>query len=243
MRWVAAFSVFCGMLAGQTPAFETASLKPADPSQSRMDFLVLPGGRLRVMNQTLVEMVRQSYQLKGYQRVNGGPGWKDSERFDVEAKAPGNVSRDEVMAMLRTLLAERFQLQVRRGSHEGNVYDLVVAKGGPKLKASTAEAAYLRLYRNTPPELPGVSYTIGGQKVTIARLVDFLMGTVQRPVVDRTGISGEFDFKIDYAVEGHSEQGPSIFTALQEQLGLKLQAAKGMIESLTMERAERPTAN
>lgn len=145
--------------------------------------------------------------------------------------------------MLRALLEDRFQLKVRRESHEGNIYEMVTAKAGPKLKPSTAESSYLRLNRNTPSDLPGVSYTIAGQKIGIPRLVDYLMGTVGRPIVDRTGIDGEFDFKIDYAVEGHSETGPSIFTALQEQLGLRLQPAKGAIETLVIEKAERPAEN
>lgn len=223
-------------------SFEAASVKPAAPEQSAVDFVVSPGGYLRITNLTLLGMVREAYQAK-YWQVSGGPGWIDAERFNIEAKASGNPSRGEVMAMLRSLLAERFQLRARRETREGNVYELVVAKGGPKLKPSAADSSFLRLFRNTPPELPGVSYTIQAQKVSMARLADDLMGETQRPVIDRTAIAGEFDFRIDYAVDGHSETGPSIYTALQEQAGLKLQAAKGPIEMLIIEKAERPAAN
>jgi uncharacterized protein (TIGR03435 family) len=226
----------------QAQTFEVASVKPADPSRSMVDFVVSPGGRLRVINLTLAEMVREAYEMKFFE-LSGGPGWVNSDRFDIEAKAAGEPSRREIMAMLRSLLEERFHLKVRRESREAGVYELVTAKGGPKLKPSIADSSYLRLYRHTPPELPGVLYTIAGQKSSIARLADHLTGTAQRRVIDRTGIEGEFDFKIDYAVEGHSDEGPSIFTALQEQLGLKLQAAKGQVEHLVIESAERPSAN
>ena len=145
--------------------------------------------------------------------------------------------------MLQSLLVERFQLKLRRETREGNVFELVEAKSGLKIKKSTADSSHLRLIRNTPPELPGVSYTIIGQKVSITKLGEHLMGEVQRPVFDRTGIVGEFDFKIDYAIEGNLETGPSIFTALQGQIGLKLQAVKGPVETLVIEKAERPVEN
>lgn len=231
----------CVALYAQT--FEVASIKRADPSRSMVDLRTLPGGRLQVVNLTLAEMIHAAYELKSYQRVEGVNGWPETDRFNIDATAGREASRQEVMAMLRALLEERFRLKVRRDSHEGNIYELVIAKGTPKLKRSAAETSYVRLIRHTPPQLPGVRYSIAGQKATVANLVDHLMGTVGRPVVDRTGIEGEYDFTVEYAVEGHADEGPSIFTALQEQLGLKLQAAKGLIETLTIESAERPTEN
>src|SRR6266567_1294132 len=95
------------------PTFEVASVKPASPNQNAFDFVVSPGGRLRITNLTLAEMIREAYQLKYYQ-VSGGPGWLNTDRFNVEAKAPGQPTRNEVMVMLQALLAERFQLRVRR---------------------------------------------------------------------------------------------------------------------------------
>jgi uncharacterized protein (TIGR03435 family) len=224
------------------PSFEVASVKPADPSQRAVDLVISPGGRLRAVNVTLTDMLREAYQVKYYQ-VSGGPGWMESARFNIEAQAPGEPGRNEMMAMLRTLLVERFQLKVRREMREGNVFELVVAKGGPKLKTSMADRSYISTIRNTPPELPGISYTVLGQKASMAKLADDLKGWVERPVFDRTGLAGEYDFKVDFAIEGHLDAGPSIFTALPEQLGLKLQAAKGPIETLVIEKAERPTEN
>lgn len=121
MRLIWLLLLSWGALAAE---FEVASVRPPDPRQSAVDFVISPGGRLRVTNLTPLEMVREAYRMK-----------------------------------YRSLLEERFQLKVRREVREGNVYELVVAKGGPKLKASTAESSFLRLYRNTPRELPGLSYT------------------------------------------------------------------------------------
>jgi len=247
-KWLPALCFSCTMLTralGQSSPpllFEVASVRPADPNQRAVDFVISPGGRLRVINMALAELICEAFQVKYYQ-VSGGPGWVNDARFNIEAKATGEPSRKEIMAMLQTLLIERFQLKVRRETREGNVFELVAAKSGPKLKRSSADTSYLRLERNTPRELPGVSYTIIGQKVSMAKLADDLRGKLQRPVLDRTDIRGEFDFKIDYAIEGQSDVGPSIFTAIQEQLGLRLQTAKGPLEKLVIEKAERPIEN
>lgn len=233
-------SFFSAVLCGQT--FEVASVKPAKPEQSIVDFQVLPGGRLRIVNLTLAEIVRSAYRMKFFQTA-GGPAWMQSDRFNIEATASGELDREAMMAALRALLADRFHLQVRREAREGNVYELIVAKNGPKLKDSTAASTRVRLIRNTPPQLPGVSYTIDGEKATMARFAEELIGPTQHMVVDRTGLTGEYDFKVDYALEGHNEEGPSIFTALPEQLGLRLQAAKAPVETLVILNAEKPTAN
>ena len=170
MLGLAAFAVCAAFAqnAAPPPAFEVASVKPA-PQNEAADFRTYPGGRLTMTNLTLEVIIREAFTVKHYQ-ISGGPRWLESDRFDIEAKADGNPSREQMMAMLRTLLAERFQLKVHRETREGDVYALVVAKGGPKLKESTAQDSYMRLFRNTPPELPGVSYTQTGQKASMAML-------------------------------------------------------------------------
>jgi uncharacterized protein (TIGR03435 family) len=248
-KWLPAtclVSVISAIAVGQnvaSPTFEVASVKPVSRDQrSIVDFVISPGGRLRITNLTLADMIRQAYQVK-YWQVKGGPGWLDTDRFNVEAKAAGEATRKELMLMLQSLLTERFHLRVRREAREGKVYELVIASHGRNLEPSTANTSFLRLYRKDPPELPGIGYTIVGQKVSLSRLAEYLMGELERPVLDHTGTSGDFDFKIDYAIEGHSETGPSIFTALKEQLGLRLRPAKGSIEMLVIEHADRPTEN
>ena len=188
-------------------------------------------------------IIQEAYGVKRYQ-LSGGPAWLHADLFDIEAKAEGDPSRDQMMDMLQTLLADRFQLKVHRETREDNVYALVVAKGGPKLTPSTADKFRIALHRNTPVDQEGVDYTIAGQKATAGqiaeRLGDMLLG---RPVLDRTGIKGEFDFKVRYATDDNPDTGPSIFAAVQEQLGLKLEAAKGPIEILVIDQAEKPSGN
>jgi uncharacterized protein (TIGR03435 family) len=239
--------VSCGLFgqsAGVPAAFDVASVKPASAtSRQGADFRVLPGGTLQVTNLNLRVIIEEAFGVKAYQ-ISGGPGWFGTDEFDIEAKADGNANRGRVMAMLRTLLAERFQLKVHRETREGNVYVLVVAKNGPNLKAATGEQSFVRLYRNTPTDQPGVSYTIAGQKASLALLAERLADMqLDRPVLDRTGIKGEFDFKLDYAIDDNPDSGPSIFSAIQEQLGLKLEAAKGPVETLVIDHVERPSGN
>jgi uncharacterized protein (TIGR03435 family) len=230
---------------GQTsePAFDIVSVKPVAPmSREPLDLRVQRDG-LKITNLTLKVIVQNAFDVKNYQ-ISGGPAWLDTDGFDIVAKTEREATREEILAMLRTLLAGRFGLKTRREAREGNVFALVVAKNGPKLKQSTADQSSIRLYRNTPPDQPGVSYTIGAQKASMilfaTRLGDLEVG---RPVLDRTGLKGEFDFKLDYAINDDPDVGASIFTAIQEQLGLKLESTKGPVEMLIIEHAEKPSAN
>jgi uncharacterized protein (TIGR03435 family) len=227
-----------------TPRFEVASIKPVPQASGvSLDFRVERGGRLTVTNLTLKVIILQAFGVKQYQ-IAGGPAWLDTDRFDIAAKAEGDPGRQQMMAMPQALLADRFQLKVHRETKEGNVFVLVAAKGGPKLKPSTAAESYIRLYRNTPMDQVGVDYTIGAQKASMSLFAERL-GEMQlgRPVLDRTGLPGEFDFKLNYAINDDPDTGPSIFSAIQEQLGLKLDAAKGPIETLVIDHAEKPSAN
>jgi uncharacterized protein (TIGR03435 family) len=238
-----AVAVFTSLALPAQPAFDVASVKPAGPDNRGADFRVYPGGRLRITNLNLDLIIREAYAVKPYQ-IAGGPAWLKTDRFDIDAKTEGDPSRRQMMAMLQTLLADRFQLKVHRETREDNDYALVTAKGGPKLTPSTADESYVRLYRNTPVDQTGVDYTIAGQKASLAliaeRLGDMELG---RPVLDRTGIKGEFDFKLRYAIDDNPDTGPSIFAAIQEQLGLKLEAAKGPVEILVIDKVEKPSRN
>jgi uncharacterized protein (TIGR03435 family) len=198
---LAAVAAMFGQSAMNPPAFEVASVKAVPAASGKpLDFRTYPGGRLEVTNLTLKSILQLAYGVKGYQ-LTGGPAWLDTDRFDIVAKASGDASRAELLAMLQTLLADRFQLKVHRESKESNVYALVVGKNGPKLKESTAGQSYVRLYRKEPPDQPGVHYTIDAQKVSMALLAERLGGEWARPVLDRTGIQGEFDFKLDYSID------------------------------------------
>ena len=230
-----------GMLMAQA-SFDVASVRGADPKQGSVDFRIHPGGRLSITNSTLDGVIAMAYGVKRSQ-MKGGPGWLATDRFNIEAKAEGEPARSEMMLLLQNLLRERFALRVHPETREGVVYTLVELKGRHKYKPSTAEVSHLGLRRNTPQHLPGVSYTIQAQRITMARFASELAGQLDAPVSDRTGLPGDFDFELDFAIDDKPESGPSIFTAIQEQLGLKLVASKGPVEVLVVDRAGKPSQN
>ena len=203
-----------------------------------------PGGSLTVTNLTLQTLVQEAYGVKRYQ-IAGGPKWLDSDRFDIAAKAEGDPNRKQMMAMLRTLLADRFQLKARRESREGNVYALVVAKNGARLKEpASGDQSFIHLARFDPPERPTLTYVLYGQKTSMPLLAERLAGELSAPVLDRTGIKRDFDFRLEFAYdESQPDSGPSIIGAIQEQLGLKLEPAKGPVETLVIETAAKPSGN
>ncbi len=225
------------------PKFEAASIKAVDMNQRAFAVdLRVRGTRLTITNLTLKEMIRWAWDMRLDQMTGTLPGWTETKRYSIDAVAAEASPQDQFRLRLRDLLAERFGLVAHNGVREGTVYALVAGKGGFKGKASASENSYLRLNRNTPPELPGVSYTIQAQKVTIGRLAEHLSGTLQAPVTDRTGVAGEFDFELPYAIDG-ADGGPSIFTSVQDVLGLRLEASKGSVPILVVERAVEPTEN
>jgi uncharacterized protein (TIGR03435 family) len=189
---------------------------------------------------TLKLLIARAYGVAEAQ-IEGGPGWMDAERYDIAAKAdtPLEMSREEVRPCLQALLAERFQLAVHRKSKQGAVYSLMIAKNAPSLNP------------HSEPGRPGVSVssdsgtvTITATKTTMPRLAEYLSSQAGRPVIDNTGLKGEYDFRVEWATdEAPGSSRPSMFTALQEQLGLKLNATKGTIEVILVDRAERPLAN
>jgi uncharacterized protein (TIGR03435 family) len=200
---------------------------------------VSPGGSLTITNLALKFIILKAFDVK-YSQVSGGPGWLDTTGFNIVAKSEGNPSQSQMLAMLRTLLADRFQLKVHRETKEGNVYALVVAKNGPKLKEPTGDRSWVSLIRITPPDRPGLNYALQGRKTSMALFAKELCDQVGRPVLNRTGIQGEFDFRVDYSTDDNPETGPSIFAAMQEQLGLRLEATKGPLETLVVDHAEKP---
>ena len=226
------------------PAFEVASVKPADPAARRgIDFRISPGGLLRATNVTVVNLINQAYSLKHYQ-LSGGPGWLDSARFDIDAKAAGDPSREQMMAMLQSLLADRFQLKVHWESREQSIYALLAAKGGPKLqppKKDDLPAAVRIGFSGSAGDKK--TYVLWGHKASLAMIAANL-GEAERPVFDRTGIQGEFDFRLEFAADDSKpEDGPSLFTAIQEQLGLRLESAKGPVQTLIVDHAGKPSVN
>jgi len=233
------------------PHFEVASVKASPPVPFGQSININLGtarrGELSLGNTTLGECIRFAYGLVSEDQV-AGPAWiNDREtRFDILAKASPDTPRERLLLMLQSLLAERFQLEFHREPRKIAHYALVVAKNGPKLRAAEADPAGARQ-----------SYGKGRifhSQITMDTLAMLLSRQLREAVLDMTGIQGRYDVKLEWALEGlrpaetkEAEEraaGSSIFTALQEQLGLKLEPRKEPLEVLVVDRAERvPLAN
>jgi uncharacterized protein (TIGR03435 family) len=225
------------LASGQTLAFEVASVKrtPADAppgSQSKLD-----PGHVTFTGVTLQALIRRAYDVKGYQI--SGPDWINTERYEISAKFPAKYGVDQIVVMLQNLLAERFKLTIRRDTREMPVYALVLGKGG------------LKNAKETELGPGGISTNPGkmtATKINMARLAEALSNRVDRPVIDMTGLNGIYDLTLEWAPDqtATSDNGPTadIYTALQQQLGLRLESRKAPMELLVVERAERtPTEN
>jgi len=195
--------------------------------------------------------VQLAYSVQRYQIV-GAPRWFSNEAFDIEAKpeTPFSPTAEESKTMLRALLAERFGLSVRRETRTGTVYNLVVAKGGPKSQAT-----------QTPPEQRSVRGGMGSFTATGVTLEFFLQrvsAQLEGPIFDRTGLTGEYDINLHWTPERQTMSAvttqangepamevddPALTTALDEQLGLKLERTKGPVETLVIQGVERPARN
>jgi uncharacterized protein (TIGR03435 family) len=224
---------------GQTPAFEAASIKRSTALENGTDLDSTPG-TMTMRNFSLRSLVRVAYGVKEYQVV-GGPKWMDSERYNINAKAAGPAKDAELMLMLRTLLGERFQVEVHRESKASQGYALVTVKGGLKIKAVEGSG-------NNSTSSHGGSLTAKG--VSMARLCDWLARRLNAPVMDATGIAGVFDFKLEWTPEEAppgtpASAGPdfSLIAALQEQIGVKLEGRKVSVEMIVVDRAEKPSEN
>jgi uncharacterized protein (TIGR03435 family) len=266
--WIGA--VAAAQAAAPPPAFEVASVKPytppvlpgivylarSDPGPAKF---LISGTRVSTHG-NLLALVRLSYDFKPSQ-VSLSPKWADrwatSEIYEIEAIAPGHAipTLAQVREMMQTLLAERFQLKVSHRNETMPVYSLTVAPGGPKLKP-TAFADDAPLTRNEGST--GLNLRLRCLNLTMADLVELARRQFDRPLLDKTGLTGGFDFSLDYGAQpplgttaetlaamglGDHDSGLPIAAALREQLGLRVVPAREQVEILVIDHAERPTAN
>jgi len=242
-----AIAIVCKMF-GQAPAFEVASVKPCTEEQQRqfpIGLFAYPGGRLRVTNETLRQLIHDAYGLEMHQ-ILGGPAWLDSERWIVEAKAPeASAGKPEMRLMLQTLLANRFGLKIHRETKTESVYALVVAKGGPKLKPpkDSTRAPFVGFGRTGPVTAEALSQTFSGQNATMDLLAYRLSQHLRRPVTNKTGIEGNFDFLIEYSGADSQTTAPPLDRAIQDQVGLRLVTEPGSVEVIVVDGAAKPSAN
>lgn len=225
-------------LLGQS--FEVASVKPNE-SGSGSSSTHTGHGNLTATNVSVLMLMESAFGVKDFQ-IEGGPGWIGTQRYDIVAKSnsPRDLSEEELRPLLQSLLADRFQLKFHRETKEFQVYSLVVAKGGPKLKEHIAETGGASTNISSGSGKASMTST----KSTIARLADNLGHQLGRVVIDNTGLKGEFDYKMEWSPDQTGESsGPTIFTALQEQLGLKLESAKGPVGMIVIDSAEKAAEN
>jgi bla regulator protein BlaR1 len=242
-------------------AFEVASVKPSAPDDHRSPgHSFLPGGRFTTRKVPAKALIRLAYDLP-YILVSGGPHWLESENYDIDAKSDDpSVNSAQMKLMLQTLIADRFKVIVRRETKELPVYALVVAKNGPKLQKAEDRACEETLgmdafLRHTLCHwiLGGPGPGLSGSTVNMHDLALGLTARLGRPVIDKTGIEGNFDIKtsgwnpgVDIS-EGREPapdpNAPTLFVVIEEQLGLKLESQKAPVETLFIEHAERPTQN
>jgi uncharacterized protein (TIGR03435 family) len=221
--------------------FGVASVKPNTAGANQSSTTYSPGGRFSAQFQTVDRLIINAYRIRDYQ-LSGLPSWASSERYDIEARAAGTPSRDDMRSMVQRLLAERFQLKLHHESKEFAVYDLVTGKSGPKLKRAEDRPA-----NGIAPR----GGHLDGYGASMGELADQLSRILGRPVFDKTGMAGSFDFKLDYAaveVQRDPNSVPAaaaadIFAAIQEQLGLRLEASKALIDVLIVDKIEKPTEN
>ena len=221
------------------PSFEVATIRPSnsDPNEGSWS---LPGiGKFSAHNLTLARLMMLAYGVDDNQIANK-PSWLESDRFDVAAKPSGDIalSREELKPRLQALLQERFHLATHTEIRPMLGYALTVAKGGPRLQPTKGSRFPGYRLNVSKSELNGLNWSM-------RFLATMLQQPAGRPVVDKTGLSGSYDIKIDFSPESSTDNSlPSIFTAIQETLGLKLEPQNIPVEFLVIDHTDRtPTEN
>lgn len=260
LAWVLAALTLCAQAPAPRPAFtafEVASIKAAEPESTGRWIRMESANRFHAKNHTLKTLIQAAYNLTP-RAVSGGPSWMDVDRYEITAITPGSVrpNTDEQMGMVRQLLSDRFHLTFHRKQKEFSVYALQVAKDGVKFHESKIAPDALP---DGPPLLAFVLapevIRLPARDVTMAELASiFQRAALDKPVLDETGMKGVYDFDLAWtpeetqfgglALRGTAESTePDLFTAIQQQLGLRLEATKGMIGTIVVDRAEKPGAN
>jgi uncharacterized protein (TIGR03435 family) len=259
----------------QKPAelqFEVASVRPVPPHDVGARGIGLNGGpgtknpgRFTTTNSSLSDLLMEAYNVRRYQII--GPAWMATERFDVNAKVPAGATKEQFRLMLQNLLEERFQVVTHRETKESQVFELLQAKGGHKLKEYVEDPAAAA----TRVRAGGMAMRIGAGGNTkleatgmpVGEIVRMLSNYLRMPVVDATGLTGKYNVDLQFSAEGLAggpagdramqatpgvgaggDWAPTLFSAVQEQLGLKLERKKGTVEVIVVDRAVKtPTAN
>jgi len=245
-----AVSAAFGQTADGTAEFEVASVKPANPSATGRITMKEAPGTITMLNVTLRDCISQAYDVEDFEIF--GPDWLGSDRYDIVARFTPGASKGRLLLMRQKLLADRFKLALHREKKVMPVYALVVAKGGLKIHKAEEGENMTRIGRGH----------MVLRRVSLSLLAEILSSQMDHPVLDQTDVKGLFDITLDWVPDdtqskmgiaggdrpsrmlSNAPDGPSIFDALQEKLGLKLQTKKEAVEILAVDHAERvPTEN
>jgi uncharacterized protein (TIGR03435 family) len=241
------------MAADAKAVFEVATIKPSNPA-AQGKLLTIKGRQVLTINTSLSDLISYAYGLHERQVV-GGPSWMGSDKYDItgQPEGQGMPNQNQMRSMLRALLEDRFKLTTHRETRELSAYALVVAPGGPKMTKNDSN----------PNGLPGLFFRgLGVLPATNATMGDFAgvmqLAVLDRPVVDKTGLQGRYDFTLTWTPDETQFSGfgvripppstdpnapPVLFTAIQEQLGLKLDSVRAPVEVLVIDRVEKPSEN
>ncbi|WP_089838262.1 TIGR03435 family protein [Granulicella pectinivorans] len=237
-------------------SYDVISVKPNTSGSGGMRIMVTPDG-FAAENVSLHMLMSTAFQINS-ELIVGLPKWSDSDRFDVKAKvaeedlpALKKMEPKDRIQIVQSIVAERFKVVVHREKREWPTYDLVVAKSGLKMKEAKPDDTYANGIKGPDGKGNGGMMRMGrgtmtGQGIPIENMTRALSSLTQRTVVDKTGLKENYDFELkwtpDDAPAGSTEEnGESIFTAVQEQLGLRLDASKGMVETLIVDHVEKPS--
>jgi uncharacterized protein (TIGR03435 family) len=262
MRLLPALLLLSTLAPAQELEFDAASIKPNTSPSEGSGYGRTPGsGRFTATNNALQSLITTAYKLKDFQ-ISGGPPWIKSDRYDVTAvSAQTNVTPEQFRTMLQALLAERFKLAVHTETKEVAVYALTPAKTGLKITAITDVDCPKYEKDNVPCGAFYLGPTeLSGRNVSMSFFTEALSALLSRPVIDKTGFTGKFDVNLEFSPDGTTSYGPagftqqgvsataadnkpSVFTALQDKLGLKLESQKALGEILVIDHAEKPSEN
>ncbi|MGH9241106.1 MAG: TIGR03435 family protein [Vicinamibacterales bacterium] len=247
------------------PRFDVVSIKRSQTKDTDTSWGVQPGGRWRMHNLAVSVLIREAFPAQVNDLI-GAPDWVTSDRYDIEARAEGNPTREQMRPMLQTLVAERFQFAAHYETVERPVFALVVARTDgrtrPGLVRSSIDCAAVAAARreNREPDVPapangarpcawnasygpdGVTVRFGG--LPLSRLAESVGTPDGRVIIDRTGLTGGYEFTLTFTQQpAPGDDNASLFTALEEQLGLKLVPDRAPLRVLVVDRIERPREN
>jgi uncharacterized protein (TIGR03435 family) len=242
------------MAADADPVFEIASIKPSDPNRRRL-FSTGSGTEVSAVGSTVNDLIVFAYGVHARQ-ISGAPAWVESDKFDIRGKPEGGgrPNPTQFKKMLQKLLADRFQLAFHRDKKQLAVYALTVGKNGPRLTRSEAASPF----PNLVPRGPG-NWAV--RNATMEEVAGVMQSHLDRPVVDQTGLQGRFDFHLQWTPDemtqfaplggpgeppkapGGTETQPDLFTAIRQQLGLKLESTRAQTDVLVIDKVEKPSEN